>query len=212
MASILGGLSEKWGRVAVISGRPVSFLIEQLRGAGRTHFHGLYGMEEASATGGVRVRPEAQPWQGPIAEAADEAERLAPPGVAVERKALSFTLHYRAEPSAVDEVERLAARLTAPTGLIAHPGKMSLELRPPLRIDKGTVVDRLAEGLRAVLFAGDDLGDLPAFDVLKKLRGAGVTTVSIASGGDETPAAVVHEADLVVAGPEGVREALRRLV
>lgn len=212
MASLFAALAEKWGCVAVVSGRPVSFLIEQLGGAGRTRFHGLYGIEEGDAAGGgVRLHPEAERWRGAVADAADEAERSAPPGVAVERKALTFTLHYRANPSAIDDVERLAARLSAGTGLVAHPGKKSLELRPPLRIDKGTVVDALTEGLDALIFAGDDLGDLPAFDVLKKRRSAGAVTVSIASGGDETPAEILDDADLVVEGPEGVRDVLRGL-
>ncbi len=40
---------------------------------------------------------------------------------------------------------------------------MSVELRPPVKTDKGTVVDELASGLGAACFFGDDLGDLPAF-------------------------------------------------
>ncbi len=46
---------------------------------------------------------------------------------------------------------------------------MSWELRPPVPTDKGTVVTELAAGLAAVCFVGDDTGDLPAFEALRRL-------------------------------------------
>ena len=53
-------------------------------------------------------------------------------------------------------------------GLAVHSGRMELELRPPLHVDKGTVVHQLADELggrlRQVGVFGDDLGDLPAFE------------------------------------------------
>jgi trehalose 6-phosphate phosphatase len=77
--------------------------------------------------------------------------------------------------------------------------------------DKGTVLDELAAGLAAVCFAGDDNGDLPAFEVLGRLAAAGVATLSVAVAGNETPAAVLSGADLVVDGPKGLRSLLETL-
>lgn len=212
-ATLLARLSERWGRVVVVSGRPVSYLLSHLSAAGRTRLYGLYGLEQASAgSGDTRVDPEAEAWRRAVAEAAEVAEREAPAGIHVERKGLTVTIHYRNAPERAGWVEQLAAEMGERTGLAAHSGKMSVELRPPVQVDKGTVVRDLASGLTAVFFAGDDLGDLPAFAELRRLRAAGVTTLSMASGGDETPAEVLDAADVVVEGPDGVVQALEELL
>ena len=208
---VLSELASRWGTVAVVSGRPVAFLAEHLGGSGATVFHGLYGLERANASGGVETDPAAAAWRAAVDSAATEAEAELGPG-AVERKGLTVTLHYRTDPGREAEVTRLAAGLAGRSGLVAHDAKMSVELRPPVRTDKGTVLRQSAAGLVAVAFAGDDLGDLPAYAVLAELRAAGVATLSIAAGGDETPPAVLEVADLTVEGPSGIIEVLRQLV
>jgi trehalose 6-phosphate phosphatase len=66
-------------------------------------------------------------------------------------------------------------------------------------------------GARAVVVAGDDLGDLPAFAAATELSGvAGGLKVAVRSA--ETPPALLADADLVVAGPPGLRKFLRRLL
>lgn len=210
--AVLGRLASRWGVVAVVSGRPAGFLAEHLSGAGRTRFLGLYGLESAGGGApGVTTHPDAVAWRTPVGAAADEAEAAVPPGVGVERKGLTVTLHYRAVPDQGSVVDRLAAELAGRHGLEAHPGKMSAELRPPVDVDKGTVLSGLASGLSAVAFAGDDIGDLPAFAALASMRSAGVTTLSVASGGPETPPEVVGAADLAVDGPDGILAVLAQL-
>lgn len=210
--AVLAGLAARWGTVAVVSGRPAAFLSEHLAGAGRTTLLGLYGMERASGgASAVDTHPEAERWRDAVTAAADDAQVAVPAGASVERKGLTVTLHYRAVPERAGEVERIASELGRRHRLRTHQGKMSVELRPPLAVDKGTVLAGLAAGLDAVAFAGDDIGDLPAFAVLGRLRAGGVATLSIASGGPETPHEVVEAADLAVDGPEGVLTVLRRL-
>src|SRR3954468_13655128 len=65
------------------------------------------------------------------------------------------------DPEVWIEDERLS--LVVHTRLTSHPGKEVVELR--LRdIDKGSALERLVDTRsRAVVFAGDDVGDLPAF-------------------------------------------------
>lgn len=209
---VLGRLSERWGVVAVVSGRPAGFLAEHLAGAGHTRFLGLYGLERASGdSSSVVTHPDAAGWRDAVAAAAAEAESSVPPGVAVEGKGLTVTLHYRAAPERAAEVDRLAEELSRRHALQAHAGKMSVELRPPVEVDKGTVLTELSAGLEAVAFAGDDIGDLPAFSALRALRSAGTVTLSVASGGPETPAEVVDAADLAVDGPDGILAVLHRL-
>lgn len=209
---LLALLAERWARVAVVSGRPVSYLTGRLSGAGRTELYGLYGLEQASGESPQPVsHPEGEPWRPLVGEEADRAQREAPPGVGVERKGLSVTLHYRSAPGQAAWVERFAAEAARRSGLAPHRGKMSVELRPPVPVDKGTVLERLSAGLEAVLFAGDDLGDLPAFAVIRGLKRQGVEALGVAAGGGETPPEVLAAADLVVDGPGGVVELLRLL-
>jgi trehalose 6-phosphate phosphatase len=85
-------------------------------------------------------------------------------------------------------------------------------LHPPIAADKGTALRDLAEGLAAVCFLGDDVGDLPAFEALEQLAVSGVATVRIAVRSNEAPLALLDAADLVVDGPEGARELLSELV
>ena len=55
----------------------------------------------------------------------------------------------------------------------------------------------------AVLFCGDDLGDLPAFAAVRALRAEGIRGCAVASASAESPQ-VAAVADLVVPGPEGI--------
>lgn len=209
---MLAALARSWRRVAVVSGRPVAYLAEYLAGAGTVELYGLYGLERSlPGSEEVLVEPAAEVWRLAVERAGAEADRRAPPGVTVERKGLALTLHYRRVPRQAQATADFAAVLAATTGLVAHPGKMSVELRPPVEVDKGAVLRRAALGLRAVLFAGDDSGDLPAFAELRRLRAQGVATLGVAAGGPETPAEVLAVADVVVDGPAGVVELLRRL-
>jgi trehalose 6-phosphate phosphatase len=63
-----------------------------------------------------------------------------------------------------------------------------------------------------VLFAGDDLGDLPAYDAVDELRAQGVHGVLVCSGSEEGPEELRSRADVVVDGPAGVVELLRSLL
>jgi trehalose 6-phosphate phosphatase len=79
---------------------------------------------------------------------------------------------------------------------------MAVELRPPVPVDKGTVVTELAGDVSIVAFAGDDAGDLPAFAALRALAGAGSLdhAVSVGVTSSESPAEI-GDADVVVDGP-----------
>jgi trehalose 6-phosphate phosphatase len=214
---LLGRLADTFRTVAVVSGRSATFLAEHLVGSKtptfdptspRPPFHGLqlvglYGLERSAGDGVITRDPEAERWRSAIDETTDRLRSHAPSGVVVELKGLAVTLHWRQAPDAeewavgagTDEAER--------TGLRLHPGRMSLELRPPLAIDKGTVVRGLAAGCTAACYLGDDLGDLPAFAALSALAGEeGMATVSIAVVDDESDPEVEAAADVTVNGPQ----------
>ena len=61
-----------------------------------------------------------------------------------------------------------------------------------------------------MLFGGDDLGDLEAFEAARAMRDEGMPTLLVCSGSAEERA-LAEIADLVVPGPPGVLELLRQL-
>ncbi len=208
-AAVLSRLARRFGVVGVVSGRPVAFLAEHLAPAARARdgpasgvqLVGLYGLESAGPDG-VRSEPDAAPWRPVVAEAAGRLSAGAPAGVEVEAKGLAVTVHWRRAPSAGGWAADRVAAEAGRSGLVAHPGRFSLELRPPLAVDKGTALRRLTEGCSAACYFGDDLGDLPAFTELSGwAAAAGRDGVSVAVVDEETAPEVVALADLTVAGP-----------
>lgn len=206
---LLDGLARRYLRVAVISGRPRQFLADRL-GTG-VDLSGLYGLE-TRIDGTDADHPQAQRWRPVVEGAATEAGKALPDGVIVESKGLSLTVHYRQTPDAERRVLDWADAAAARTGLDVRPAKASVELHPPIDVDKGTSVRALAAGCGTVVYVGDDVGDLSAFDALDRLATDGVTTVKVAAGGTELPSAVADAADLVVDGPEAVVELFFPLV
>ena len=207
--STLLALDAVYGVVAVVSGRPVSFLVEQLPAGLR--LCGLYGLEQV-VDGQVHVHPGAPDWQKVIDEVADVATIDGPDDVELEHKGLSLTLHFRRHPDAAAGAAAWAEAVAISTGLHVRSAKMSVELHPPVAVDKGTVVLDLAEDLDAVCFLGDDAGDLPAFDALDRLAERGVTVLRAAVHTSEMPSEIADRADVLVNGPDGALELLQALL
>lgn len=201
-AATLGALARRYPTVAVISGRPVAYLMAQLGPPPGVTLVGLYGLEKAQR-GVVSVLPAARRWRPIVDRVAANAVTEAPPGVYVERKGLTLSLHVRRAPEHAGWAMRWAEHQAGATGLVVRPAKMSVELVPPGNTDKGSVVAGLADGLEAVCYLGDDVGDLPAFATLAVLAAAGVHTLAVAVQSVETPRQLLDEADVVVDGPEG---------
>jgi trehalose 6-phosphate phosphatase len=210
---VLHRLARRYRRVAVVSGRPAAFLARRLRleEAPELFVSGLYGMEYAEGDA-VTSHPRAEEWRRLVETLACEAEEQAPEGVHVERKGLSVTLHYRTAPEHGQWVRTWCDEAAQRTGLAVHPARMSDELRPPVEVDKGTVVADLAEGLSAVCFLGDDVGDLPAFAALDRLRDDGVATLKVVVASTEAAPELVEAADVLVPGPAAALDLLRRLL
>jgi trehalose 6-phosphate phosphatase len=209
---VLRGLAGRYRVTAVVSGRPLAFLVDHLAAGGSNLvLAGLYGLERRAPDGSVAVAPEAAQWRPVIGEIADAAGRELPATVEVERKGLAVTLHVRRHPGEAAAVEAWATARAAASGLAVHPGRRSWELRPPVNCDKGTIVEELGGGLLAVCFVGDDRGDLPAFGALDRLQAGGAETVKVAVRSEESPPDLLEQADVIVDGPEGALAWLRRL-
>jgi trehalose 6-phosphate phosphatase len=206
---LLDRLAGRLGLMAVMSGRPVDFL--RLLLPPSVALSGLYGLEVIRD--GVRSDlPGAGAWREVVADVARISVDRGPEGMVVEPKGLSLTLHYRTRPDVGPAVVAWAEKQAARSGLVARPAKMSVELHPPIAVDKGTALEALTAGLAAVCYAGDDQGDLPAFDALDRLAAAGVHTLRVAVASPEAPPELLERADLLVDDPGGVVALLRRLV
>lgn len=223
-------LAACFSKVAVVSGRPVGFLLSHfdLRAFPPTFsLIGLYGLEraiwpagdspsqaslEVSGSAGTKAGPVivveegAELWRQRIEDAAQRIGVEVPAGVLLESKGLALTFHWRQADDPLQAqrwVWAEAAELSRLFGLEILNGKKAVELRPPLRVDKGTALLSMGRGLRAVCYLGDDLGDLKAFDALDELTREGEITMKVAVGGREAPPELLARADVVVEGPVG---------
>jgi trehalose 6-phosphate phosphatase len=138
--------------------------------------------------------------------------------VRLEDKEAIAALHWRGAPdeaqaqAAVEEVARAAEA----AGLKAHWGRKVLEVRPPVRIDKGAGIVSLLRDrpLAAAIYVGDDRTDIDAFRGLGELVEAGSlrTAVRIGVRSGEEPSELEERADLMVDGTDGVRDLLGALL
>jgi trehalose 6-phosphate phosphatase len=210
----LAALAARIGRVAIVTGRPAGVAVElaglqAVSGLESLVVLGQYGFERWTAETGQVASVEPPP-------ALDRARREIPGVLAacgvrdavIEDKGLALAVHVRrsAQPEAAFAAMRQPLTdLGEALGLAAEPGRLVLELRPP-GMDKGKALLALAEELDAgtLVFCGDDLGDLAAFDAVEAWRAVGRPGLLVCSGSPEVTA-LADRADVVVEGPPGVR-------
>ena len=213
----LAALARAGAQVAVITGRDARTVIGLggLDAIPRLIVEGLYGAEQWH-DGALHTPPEPES----LHRLREELPRLVArhaedPSVWIEDKRLSLVLHGRlaADPErALDPLRDAVAALGAELGLDVHPGRGVIELRLT-GYDKGAALLRLVDEVApaAVLFVGDDVGDLPAFDAVARLRQRGLPAWSVAAASVEVPH-VAEAADIRVAGPAGVADLLSGLL
>lgn len=224
-SDVLVDLAGVVAAVAVITGRPARQALDLggLEEVGNAigesgkelYLFGQYGNERWSSTQHRIVSP--RPPHGLATFLRDLPRTLRNADAAdawVEDKGLAHAVHTRrmADPDAAFErllppLRELAAR----NELVLEPGRHVIEVRAP-GMDKGRAVERLVEevGAGAFLFAGDDLGDVEAFEAVQRLAKDGLATLLVCSASTEE-SALLPLSDVVVHGPEGVLDLLRRL-
>jgi trehalose 6-phosphate phosphatase len=170
-------IAEAGATVAVVTGRSVESLLDvagaELETIPRLAIEGMYGAEHLS-NGVLTTVPTPRRIHRlredlPVAITAAVSD----PDVWIEDKRLSLVVHTRmtTDPRALQSaLERPLGDVAAKHGMELHLGKEVLELRLP-GIDKATALERLVDTTtRAVLYAGDDIGDLPAFAFVRRWR------------------------------------------
>ena len=171
--------------VAIVTGRSVEDA-RRLVGVHTAWYVGNHGLEVA-APGGEPIVPESVAQFGHSVQAA--ATRLAQlirgvPGTILENKRWSLSVHYRlADHDVLPELGLRVRKIARELELDVTGGKEVLELRPPVRINKGTAAMDLAARLGAlnygasILCAGDDETDE---DMLRAVRERARSSVTVA--------------------------------
>ncbi len=133
------------------------------------------------------------------------------PGVIVEHKILTLTVHYRAAPERLaEEIDALVTRVSAPcldSGEIRLTrGKMVVEVRPAIAWDKGKAIEKIREecGDRPFpVYFGDDCTDEDGFRIVQEMGGLAVFVGKRRQG-----TAALHQLD----SPLEVAETMRLLL
>lgn len=209
---VLTELALRLGTVAIVSGRPAEEVV-RLAGLGaacRVRVLGHYGLQVWRD--GIVTTPEPAPGVAIARDRLGGVLEGADAGVRVEDKRHSLAVHTRGAAHPDTELAGLEPALEAladACGLEAVAGRYVIELRPP-GTDKGSAVrDLIAQtAARIVIFIGDDLGDLPAYDVIERMREeeaiVGLTVASVDPADTDAPPEVAERADLVLEGPIAV--------
>lgn len=222
---VLSDLAEVVAAVAVITGRPARQALalggldevgNEIGDHGKElHLFGQYGFERWSSTKRRIVSP--RPPHGLSTFIGRLPGVLRQHGAAdayIEEKGLAVAVHTRRLDDPAAAFARLLPvlrDLASDYGLKVEPGRQVIEIRSP-GMDKGQVVRTMMEELEAggFLFAGDDLGDLEAFEAVAELRDRGLPTLLVCALSHEE-SALTDLADVIVEGPEGVLDLLRQL-
>ncbi len=207
--------------VGLISGRDPRDLWRMAPASGLL-YTGNHGFErltlDSNGAPHTEVIPEARRWRDAIHQALNALRaELGPslPGAIFEDKGVTASLHVRqtAEPAAAELVALAAARRAAKHyGLFVTRGRLVVELRPPLAMDKGVVITSLCHenALRGVIYLGDDRTDIDAFRALRRLtrESSDFHAARVAVLNDEAPPDLARAADVTV---EGVASAVELL-
>jgi trehalose 6-phosphate phosphatase len=217
---LLAQLAKRYGVVACVSGRRASEA-RAMVSVGTISYLGSHGAELLRAGWTQPVLDEnVAHWARRVQEFGREVDTpdLRRQRVRIEDKGLIVAFHWRGAPdeaAARAAIDSIATRAES-GGLRTHWGRKVLEVRPPVRIDKGAGISTFLaeEDVDTALYAGDDRTDIDAFRALAELARDGrlkrVLRVGVHS--DEGPDEISSETDFVVEGTGGVRDLLSMLL
>ena len=217
-ATALAELLRAIGTVAIVTGRNVCTVRRLAHLDDRPELTGLvvvgaYGAERwvvGAPTPDPAPRPEAIALALP--RVAEAVERCSVAGVVIEDKGRALGIHTRrshAPEAAMSELLPILRVIAGDLGLTVEPGRSVIELRAS-QVTKGDAIETLIveTGATVVAMGGDDLGDLPAFDILSRLTDQGLIGCRVVSASPEQ--AIMREhGDIVADGPDGIAAWLR---
>ena len=209
----LARLTREFDLIAAVSGRSAEDA-HRMVGLDSLVYSGNHGMEWWR-NGKLEQSKLASEHAPRIRELLHRLERaISVDGVRFEDKTLTASVHVREtrNPEQAEiEIVELATELADELNLRVTRGRMVVEIRPPIELNKGSSVRDLVEayGLASGIYIGDDVTDVDAFQVMKGLRERNRAHLyAIGVNSLETPAIVIEEADALVEGIPGVVDLL----
>lgn len=204
-------LKEKFGLVAVLSGRSV-LNAQKMVGVDGLLYVGNHGLEFLKDNHRF-VNPEVEKYLPRIKETGQKlqlGELSCLDGLLFEDKGICYSIHYRLAKPTENAREKILNTLQNDPeceGLEISEGRQLVELKPPVSCDKGTILHSIAEeyNLGKIIYLGDDITDADAFNKLKELEKWGkIKGVSILVLSNEIPSYVKKDASFFVNGVDDV--------
>lgn len=201
----LATLTQQLELVAAVSGRPAQKAREMIGIEGMVYI-GNHGLERW-VKGAVEFVEGVEEYPEKVRAALGELRSLLSlEGIALQNKGLALSIHYRQCPDREMArrhiLEKLSTSAIAGEFRIAE-GRMVVELRPPLEVNKGDAVLALVERhcLRGGIYLGDDITDVDAFDAIhSKLKIPLFKGLALGVIDEETSSLVEKEADFTLNG------------
>lgn len=200
--------------LATISGRSALKAREMLA-IDNVVYVGNHGLDRWR-DGDLEIREEANGYPAVIQRLVERLRQdLDLPELIIEAKGVSVSVHYRLsrEPFwAREAILRTICAIPEAQGLLLTEGKLVVEVRPPVGVDKGTSLRHLVTeyGLNGVVFLGDDVTDVDAFRALHALSCEGsFRGLALGVLGQNAPPDIEQEADLLLRGVPEVEELLQ---
>jgi trehalose-phosphatase len=199
--------------VALVSGRGAA-VARRMVGVSNVWVAGNHGFEVEGPSGENLTDPGVHGYRDTIATAVARLRQLVTtmPGVIVEDKAITLSVHWRlADPAIAPALREAVDQVAEALDLRVTEGKRIFEIRPPARIDKGTAALALAvrltsgNGDASLMFAGDDVTDE---DAIRALREHYPRSVTIRILGEESSPT---DAEFFVRDTHEMREFLEEL-
>ena len=215
----------KLATMAIVTGREVAAVrrmtaVDDVPGLEHLVVLGQYGVERYDAASGALRDPDVPDSvriaKGRLEQLAEELGQQDPRdvGCRIEDKGRAVALHTRraADPahalaSAVPRVREIAEELD----LHCEDGRNIIELKSAVTT-KAQALRELIDEVepRVVIMCGDDLGDVPALEVISEWIGQGHPGARVVSYSDEQPSMADH-ADIICDQTEGVSSLLNAI-
>lgn len=205
MQNELVKLKEKFSMVAVISGRSVLNAREMVGVEGLLYV-GNHGMEFLK-DGKLSMHPQVEKYLPQIKKTGQKLKNgdlSCLDGLIFEDKGICYSIHYRLSNPSENPREQILNTLHDDPeckGLKIAEGRQLVELRPPVSCDKGTILNNIIEeyGLEKIIYLGDDITDVDAFNNLNKMESEGkIKGASILVLSTEIPSYVKKNSNFIV--------------
>ena len=209
-------LVQRLALVAAISGRPAVEVRNMIKVDGMVYIgnHGLERWEK----GNLNPSEDIADYSAVITATINELTSvLSRPGIILEDKGITATIHYRLcsnHQAAKQKIMAALKKVTPAKRLRIISGKMSINLLPPVDINKGTAVIKLIKeySLRAGVYLGDDVTDIDAFKAIRSAsRNSDFQGFTIGVTSREMPKRLLDESDFTLNGINDVARFLEWL-